>query len=129
MPSMMIAPEHMEFVAEQAKKREIKQEEALDVIIRAGTHRIKATENLYKRKKGLMKPYVKPAKKERKPRVAKPRAPKAPKAKKERASSKGKKAKKERRPEETTTTPTPAAPKPEAPKVEAPTAPAADLLD
>lgn len=78
MPSMMVNPERMEFIEKHAKAREINKEEMLDVVIRAGIHRMNASINYAK--KGNKK-----AAKPRKPRAAKPKAEKkakAPKAKK-----------------------------------------------
>ena len=82
MPSMMVAPEHMEFIEAQAKKREITKEEALDVVIRAGTHRINATANYLKAHKKPPKPRAPKAKAAPKPKKAK-----APKSKKERPAA------------------------------------------
>ncbi len=63
MPSMMVKPENMEFVEKIAKDRELSKEDALDVVVRAGIHRMKATINYQKNHR------------------AAPKAKKAPKAK------------------------------------------------
>lgn len=73
MPSMNVKPEHMEFVKEISKAREITQEEALDVVVRAGIHRMNATINYAKKNKKPKAP--------RKPRAAKPKAEKKPRKK------------------------------------------------
>jgi hypothetical protein len=78
MPSMNVKPEHMEFVKKISKAREITQEEALDVVVRAGIHRMNATINYAKKQKKESKP--------RKPRASKPKAEK--KAPKKKASKK-----------------------------------------
>jgi hypothetical protein len=77
MPSMNVKPEHMEFVKEISKAREIPQEEALDVVVRAGIHRMNATINYAKKNKKAAKP--------RKPRASKPKA--AKKVSKKKAAS------------------------------------------
>lgn len=48
MPSMNVKPEVMEFVAEQAKRRDMTKEEMFEVLCRAGVHRMKATINYAK---------------------------------------------------------------------------------
>ena len=80
MPSMNVKPEAMEFVSKVATDREITKEEALDVVVRAGIHRMKATMNYAKKEK----------RGEKKPRKAK--GPIARKARKPAAKKKARKA-------------------------------------